>query len=360
MSLSRRSMLKQAGAVATAAWGTRLEAFAGPFQVDEAHLVPADKKLSAAWLKSLTERGKSRVCRGDELRYIGMPVGGCFAGTVYLGGDGRLWNWDIFNQHHQGTVAHQAKYGKETLNEIWGANYVDPPSNFSPFHIQFSCDGVPLESGHWDDITFVGQYPVGTVTYTGHGLKIVLEAFSPFIPLDIESSSYPATVMKYTVTNLGKTKRTVKLACDCQHPGLLYSKQTLGSVDLTVSSDKQDSQSMAWDGATFGIAPHPEVRLAPSSDWGTFSVAVAEGDVAIHRAKRPTATVTTALDLAPGKSASRHFFAAWHFPHANVNGFKEPTKRWYGSRWNDSTAVVDDLVHNLKRLEETTLKWRDT
>jgi len=364
MSLSRRSMLKQAGIAATATWGTRLEAFAGPFQVDEAHLVPADKKLSAAWLKSLTERGKPHVCRGDELKYIGMPVGGCFSGTVYLGGDGRLWNWDIFNQHHQGTVAHHARYYGEDLSEGGGANYVDPPSNVSPFHIQFSCDAVPLESGHWDDITFVGQYPVGTVTYTGHGLKIILEAFSPFIPLDIESSSYPATVMKYTVTNLGKSKRTVKLACDCQHPGLLYSKQMLDNVDLSASKEsaqhKRDGNETFWTGATFTVDPHPEVRLAPTGDWGTFTVSVVEGSVTPHDSKRPSATVTTSLDLAPGTSASRHFFVAWHFPHANVNGFKEPTKRWYASRWDDSSAVTDDLVHNLRRLEETTFKWRDT
>ncbi|MBX3112590.1 MAG: hypothetical protein KF857_11330 [Fimbriimonadaceae bacterium] len=362
--MSRRSMLKQAGAVTTATWGQRLEAFAGPFQVDEAHLVPADKKFSAAWLQSLTDRGKPAVLRGDELKFVGMPVGGCFAGTVYLGGDGRLWNWDVFNQHHQGTVAHQAKYGKETLNESSGANYVDPPSNVSPFRIQFSCDGVPLESGHWDETTFLGQYPVGTVTYTGHGLRVVLEAFSPFIPLDIERSSYPAVVMKYTVTNLGSTRRKVVVACACEHPALLYSKDVAEHVTLTVARrqarDKSADTGSRWTGASFETVPDATVRLAPTPDWGSFAVGVTEGEVMETPGTRPSATVSTPLDLAPGQTASRHVFVAWHFPHAQVNGFKEPTRRWYGTRWSDAGDVLDDLVENWSDLEETTFKWRDT
>ena len=51
----------------------------------------------ATWF--LTERGQRTVYRGAALEKIGMPVGGICSGQLYLGGDGKLWAWDIFNQH---------------------------------------------------------------------------------------------------------------------------------------------------------------------------------------------------------------------------------------------------------------------
>ena len=74
-------------------------ATAGPFTAEDLidHCVPADKKLSADWLRTLTDRGEPTWYRGTDLVTIGMPVGGIGAGQLYLTGDGRLAHWDIFN-----------------------------------------------------------------------------------------------------------------------------------------------------------------------------------------------------------------------------------------------------------------------
>ena len=108
-STSRRDFLQVVGLGAAAALAASWPVMAGPFEAsDFEKLVPADKKLDPAWVKSLTARGEPTVYRGADLAKIGMPIGGICAGQLYLGGDGKLWHWDIFNRTIGTNDAHYA------------------------------------------------------------------------------------------------------------------------------------------------------------------------------------------------------------------------------------------------------------
>ena len=213
--LDRRDFLRVIGLGTMTLLAGPMPVMAGPFETaDFQKIVPLDKKLTPEWLRSLYERGNRTIYRGSELKYIGMSVGGLCAGQVYLGGDGKLWYWDIFNVR---------------LNP-GDNNYPSPRLPSSPldqgFALNIAGTGTwPLDATGFKDISFNGEYPFGFVEYKDAAcpVTVTLEAFSPFTPLDADESSYPATVMRFTIHNNGTKPVDAKITGHLQNAVGLYS-----------------------------------------------------------------------------------------------------------------------------------------
>jgi uncharacterized protein (DUF608 family) len=179
----------------------------------EAYLpcVPVDKKLDPQWVKSLTEKGGRKVYAGDELKYLAMPCGGIGAGELSIRGDGNLASWCIFNE---------VQYGNAN-----GAHYLQPRVEDRRLEHGFAISVRPsgqaasvlrLTSADFDDIRFIGEYPIATLEYRRKNqdlpVSVRSEVFSPFVPLSVRDSANPVTVLAYTVTNTSAQPVEVALA----------------------------------------------------------------------------------------------------------------------------------------------------
>ena len=62
-------------------------------------------------------------------------------------------------------------------------------------------------------MTFCGEYPIGYVEYRdpNEPIEVSLEVFSPFIPLNTDDSSLPATIMHVKIKNVGKEQIEARL-----------------------------------------------------------------------------------------------------------------------------------------------------
>ena len=170
-----------------------------------------DKGFSSKWIQQLTERGEPRSYSKNELQYIGLPIGGLFTGQVYLGGDGRLWYWDVFNKRVMNPGGPGDRYYNKPMN----------PDDYRGLNQGFVLEvrhkdqykTLLLDGRGFDDISFQSGYPIGKVTLSHSEIPIMveLEVFSPFIPTNTRDSSIPATIMAYRLTNTGSDHMDVRI-----------------------------------------------------------------------------------------------------------------------------------------------------
>ena len=333
--VDRRNFLKLAGGGSLAFLTSRMPLMAGPFAPgDFDKLVPADKKLSPEWLKSLFERGTPQVYRGKDLERIGMPVGGLCSGQLYLGGDGRLWHWDIFNQHAGTSADHYAK----------------PVTPSSPLEQGFSLrvGGVTkaLDQSGFKDVSFRGEYPLGTVQYREAELplEVQLEAFSPFIPLHVDDSSHPATVMQFCVKNTGTQTLEVEVSGRLENAVCLHHRNLAGTRHnrFVRGAGFTFLECSAATSAAPAAAPRPEVVFedwhqptyqgwtVEGSAFGSgpilkTAIPAYQGDVGgdTERVVNSHASATgdiAARDNATGKLTSRPFTIERHFIQFWIGG----------------------------------------
>ncbi len=229
---SRRKFLKVTGMTA-AGWiilPSWAKNYGAPFvQGYPKHNIPIDKHLDPKWIESLYERGMptTYLKSKNELKYIGMPVGGLHSGTLYLGGDGRLWLWEIYNDSREGidpkTVVWNDGTKDRNIQNREGANYVSPTIADNQRVLAQGFAVKILNKGHliikelrqedWDEVSFEATYPLAKVTYTCKDLpiKVILTAGAFFIPLSVKDSELPATSIHILVENISSQNIEVSI-----------------------------------------------------------------------------------------------------------------------------------------------------
>ncbi len=369
-----------------------------------------------------------RIYRGEALRAAAMPLGGLGTGSIALGGDGSLRQWQITNQiNHLACVPHsffavwarQLRPRTEAVarvlqsaalydSESAAAGVAAPPTSndhlvpLAHRNLLRALPGVQATE-------LTGEYPIAELTYQDEALpvRVSLEAFSPFIPLNSQDSGLPAILFNFTVTN--PTDKTVlaSLAASLQNIAGWDGAAPIDGVRSFVYGGNSNSLARLGDLTALHMSTTrlPEndpgfgtlalAALAPPADsaaityltqwddlrafWDDFASDGRLGNAADSTPSPAGRTwngaLASALTLAPGQARTVTFILAWHFPnrywdyadrhYVALFGFSDPKSRFwvgnqYANRFRSALDVAAYVQANAPRLTRLTRLARDT
>lgn len=343
--------------------------------------------ISLACLSSMAQNVKENLASSD-LKYIGMPIGGINTGQVYLGGDGQLWYWDIFNIQR---IVPGGPGDKFYLNPLVQDKMFDQgfavrikkllPNTLTPIVKQLNTNG-------FSDITFKGEYPIGKVAYkdADFPISIHLNAYTPFIPTDHESSDFPAVIMEYTLTNDSKNTVAVELIGWLQNMvNFQMATSASGTHKNTIQKSDNSLQLVTSSNVPFENQDLPDygnmtlTLLEGNEAWATpkapkdlmYNLTVLNGSKETIAEKSLGSKLTGAIGkevvLKPSESKTLTFIISWYFPnvHRRESGFhnlknREYLRHYYSKKFSTSVDVANKIIANKNKYLSTTKLWNKT
>lgn len=391
------------------------------------HFVPVEKHLSPQWIERLTARGDRTVYRGKELTTVGMPCGGVCAGQLYVRGDGTLAQWWIANNAGNTGLwiwgipkdGRKIDYTVRTLQGEFPASYrtYRPVSYVDQgFALRVKSDGsepqmATLDHQGFDDIRFIGEYPIATIDYRRSAkpplpVAIRAEVFSPFIPLNARDSAIPVTVLRYSLANTSDRPLDVSIAGWLQNAvcmelagrsnsvsqNVVVRHAGLTSIQMEVlptptpsaeapRADRPPDTSSLRDTPQFGDMtltaidssatttarrPSREEMLAELERTGELrGPAVGKSPLG----EKCTGALCIRYHLAPRQSRRADFLITWYFPNRHQGNRAVPgagvlgSGPWVGNRYThwfkSSLDAARYVAENFARLDGQTHRFRD-
>ena len=200
--------------------------------------------------------------KGENARYTSFPLGGIGTGSIGLGADGRLRDWEIFNRPSKGSVngfshfAVRAEQGGKVvdtrvLNGPFTGNRAgeieaDALNSFGFGPRREEMAGFPT----FEESTLTGPYPVASLRFADRRFpgNVTLTAFSPFVPLEDRLSSMPVAMFEFTISNASEAAIDYSLFGCLAFPFGNVDVSVSHAKDVTVISGKspEDQQSVEY------------------------------------------------------------------------------------------------------------------
>ena len=343
----------------------------------------------------------STLYTANALREIAFPLGGIGTGCVSLGGRGDLCNWEIFGKPDKGShldfsffaIWAQAR-GKDPVAKVLERQFIPPYSDNGGGLPQRQLAGLP----RFEEAAFRGEFPFAWIDFKDHDLpvQVSLEAWNPFIPLNVDDSALPLAIFRWNLTNPTSDTVEVSIAASLFNPiGSRYTnvkgeKPGLGkNANQYVEKDGLHGLSMTSlkvkeEDPNFGsmalMTSWPDIDVQTHwyhggwwdqchIFWDDFS---SDGRLREDRNasvsdnnKSDIGTIVLRVTIPPNGHASLPVLLSWFFPNRENYWNSEPAvrgtmmKNYVAHKFKNAVGVAEYASSNLPRLEKETRTFHD-
>jgi uncharacterized protein (DUF608 family) len=326
-----------------------------------------------------------RVFTGRSLARISCPLGGIGTGGIGLGGRGNLQDWQIFNRPNFGNTPQFCfpslwvhSTGSAPFATVLERRFLPP---FDTGADGFGPGGVPglprLAEAH-----FHGSFPLSRIEFEDPDcpVQISLEAFSPFFPLEADSSGLPCAVLDYSLHNPASRSAEAVIAWSISNPiGHANSRSNESRSAQNLAGVQMSDPALAPDHPMQGtivlaaLAPVNSVEVLPrwpGNSWFNpqehfwFDSFAPTGSLgAPSEPSTPVASISIRQTIPARATRSFRFLLAWRFPNRTPKsiGWEAPKGEentlignYYCTRFPDAWAAAQYTAANLPELEAHT------
>jgi len=339
-------------------------------------------------------------------------LGGIGTGNISIDTSGRLCDFEIFghaDKHLKLPYTFFSMWSKVEGEESDARILEAAPQGISNHAIgtpSLQLGGLP----RFDSSTFACRYPFVEVELKRENspFKVVAEAFTPFIPLDMEKSGIPGFKIVYKVTNLSDKPAQVSICGTLPNIGGMFKYNGFDSFENEGTHSNKTIRENGLTGIEFNVSDLPEEHLTR----GGFAIATTAKNVtvkpcwqfggwwdgaeefwqdfsedgelcadvhsdAIGSKLDPTegdqyiGSLAAKQEIMPGETKEYVFYLTWHFPNRygwwpdGHHEFEDKpvnvrvVQNYYSTLWDNAWAVCDSLHSNIEMLTDKSRKFAD-
>ncbi|MCG8452279.1 MAG: non-lysosomal glucosylceramidase [Spirochaetales bacterium] len=351
----------------------------------------------------------------EHQQCISFPLGGIGSGSIGLGGNGRLIDWEIFNRPGKGQfngLSHfsiKAEDGNEVVEARVLNGDLQPPfegplgtphfyEGFGWGPMRQTLSGMP----HFARNTFEGKFPVAELGFNEEIFpgSVTMKAFNPFIPHQEDDSSIPGAFFVFQITNTTDKTLDYTLTSVLANPyhgvvqNRLVQKDGVTGIlmegldpipgdyragNICVSTDAKDVswQQYLYRGSWFDSLEVYWNDLMRSGAFQDRQYDPKKREATDHPTLFDHGLLASRVSLAPGESKDVRFMISWYHPEnrfdwESVNDavhkrlgeegmapYQKPWKNYYATLWSSSFDAATYGFKNWEGLQRATEAFRD-